>query len=62
VLCRAMPCCAVMPHLCQLVGKGHIKIPQDAWSDLADVCAGDVLLTELQICSMQGRKAGEFYR
>ena len=43
-------------------GKGRTKIPPEAWSGCADVCGGDVLLTQLQICSMQGRKAGEFYK
>lgn len=43
-------------------GRALTKIARETWQDLADVCAGDVLLTELQICSMQGRKDGEFYR
>lgn len=43
-------------------GRALTKIARETWQDLADVCAGDVLLSELQICSMQGRKAGEFYR
>lgn len=54
--------CAVLCLLCSCAGKAHPKISVSAWSDLEDVHAGDVLLTELQICSMHGRKTGEFYR
>lgn len=43
-------------------GKARTKIPAEAWAELAEISAGEVLLAELQICSMQGRKAGEFYR
>lgn len=43
-------------------GRSKVKIPEDAWAPHADLAAGCVSIDEIQICSMQGRKAGEYYR
>eukprot|EP00879_Flechtneria_rotunda_P028746 GHRR01030964.1.p1 GENE.GHRR01030964.1~~GHRR01030964.1.p1 ORF type:complete len:173 (+),score=75.62 GHRR01030964.1:232-750(+) len=42
--------------------KGRLKIPESAWSDLADLNAGSVAIDDVHICSMHGREAGQYYR
>jgi hypothetical protein len=42
--------------------RGRPKIPEAAWAAAADLDAGNVTVTEIQICSMQGRKAGQYYK
>jgi hypothetical protein len=56
-----MSCCVMLFCAVLRTGRALTKIARETWQELADVCAGDVLLTELQICSMQGRKNGQFY-
>jgi hypothetical protein len=45
--------------------RGQPKIPEAAWTaaeQLEAVKAINVTVTELQICSMQGRKPGQYYK
>jgi hypothetical protein len=42
--------------------RGRVKIPESAWAAVADLDAGSVTVSEIQICSMQGRKAGQYYK
>ena len=38
--------------------RSHV---QEAWQELVDVGCSPVTVDQLQLCSMQGRKAGEYY-
>jgi hypothetical protein len=58
-----MPCwhCAVVAWLAA-GGRKRMKIEEAAWSKHADVAAGTVSIPDIQICSMQGRQAGQYYK
>ncbi|KAL3148617.1 A-kinase anchor protein 7 isoforms alpha and beta [Trebouxia sp. C0009 RCD-2024] len=38
------------------------KIPEEGYAQQASITAGEVLVTELQLCQMQGRESGSYYK
>ncbi|KAF6251042.1 AKAP7 2'5' RNA ligase-like domain-containing protein [Scenedesmus sp. NREL 46B-D3] len=42
--------------------QGRPKVSEAAWAAAADLDAGSVVVAEIQICSMQGRRAGQYYK
>lgn len=38
------------------------KIPEEGYAQQVSIAAGVVLVTELQLCQMQGRESGSYYK